>query len=541
VPKTAALPWMGLGLSVNLDARAVPDPWALHARRPDLFDFVEYSAPLSLAEARAAPRMADLERAQRTLPAVFHPVHLNLHGPELESKRALAALSDHLEAVGSPWVGNDVGWWHQGGAPFPGHLYLPPALDAAGLSDAVAHALHVQAHLPVPLLLENPAVIARRGGMHVLDFMAELHARTTLGLILDLGHLLSHQRAANLPLQSGLDDFPLDAVIEIHIAGGVLGNLGERRFYVDDHSQPVREELFGLLEALLPRCPRLRAVCFEGDGHPEAIAVKTLQRLRTMVPAFAREPFEVALSPLPEPPALQPAAAAWRAFDSLYAERDVASDLQGHQAETDYRLAVVAEALDRTFPLCRLLAAGTRAALLGFTRSAEFRALFDGSGRALPQTFATFVRRRLREKPEPGTEAALALESWALAQSSRPPEPGLAPGVRLASFPLDLSELLFACRAARRHLAARTFGSERLEPGVLESAQQAAARPAPGPWWLALHQTPDGVELTPIDAELLPVLRMAQGGATFEVLAADPRYADLAFRANRLGLLSPGS
>ena len=46
-----ALPFLGLGLSSNLDPAVEPDPWALHAAEPGLFDLVEYSAPLALEEA----------------------------------------------------------------------------------------------------------------------------------------------------------------------------------------------------------------------------------------------------------------------------------------------------------------------------------------------------------------------------------------------------------------------------------------------------------------------------------------------------------
>ncbi|MGZ3458866.1 MAG: hypothetical protein ACXU86_10240, partial [Archangium sp.] len=46
------LPWRGLGLSSNLDAADPPHPYRLLAESPGLFDFVEYSAPLSLAETR---------------------------------------------------------------------------------------------------------------------------------------------------------------------------------------------------------------------------------------------------------------------------------------------------------------------------------------------------------------------------------------------------------------------------------------------------------------------------------------------------------
>lgn len=533
------LPWLGLGLSANLDARATPDPWQLHARHPDLFDFVEYSAPLALQQARAqALRMRTLEDQLGALPALFHPVHLNLHGPELESARNLAALDEHLRAIGSPWVGNDVGWWHQGGTPFPGFLYIPPPLDAQGLDDAVAHALHVQAALSVPLLLENPASIARRGPMHVLDFMAELHARTGLELILDLGHLFAFQLSAGLPLDAGLGAFPLEHVVEIHLAGGIVTARGERRFYADDHGQPVREELFGLLEQVLPRCTRLRAVCFEGDGHPPEIARHTLKRLRALVPHFAREPIAAHDGPRQAASGISGEARFWRSFDALWCERDVTEDAEGHRAEADYRLAILADALDRTWPLTRLLAAGTRAQLLAFARAPEFRALFDGTGRELAQAFAGFVRRRLREQPDPGVEAALAFESWALAQVARPADPQLAPGVRVVSFPMDLGELLFAAHAVRRHLAGRAWGSERWEPSALESVAQAARRIAPGPWWLALRRTEAAPELVPLDAELQQVLRSASAGSTATQLLAEPRWAEAAARAQQLGLLA---
>jgi len=535
---TASLPWLGLGLSANLDARAVPNPWALHARHPDLFDFVEYSAPLHLAQARAqAPLMQVLEENLSALPAVFHPVHLNLHGPELAPKPALAALDAHLRAVGSPWVGNDVGWWHHQGGAFPGYLYLPPPLDPAGLTDAVVHAQHVQAHLHVPLLLENPAFIARRGPMHVLDFMAELHARTGCGLILDLGHLLAFQLTAGLEPTAALDGFPLEAVLELHLAGGAVAARGHRRFYFDDHTQPVQGALFDLLEAVLPRCANLRAVCFEGDGHPPERAAATLRRLRRAVP-FARDPVEWPAPPPPEKAKLSGEARHWRAFEALYGERNVEGDLEGHRAETDYRLAVLAEALDRALPLTRLLAAGTRAQLLAFGRSPELRNFFDGTGRELGQCFAAFVRRQLRERPDPGREAVLAFELWALAQLTRT-DPALASGVCVATFPSNLGEVLFAAAAVRRHVIGRAWGSGLWEPGALEVVAQAAARAEPGPWTVALRRADPGVTAVDLDPALLEVLRLAQAGTPFHKLAQEPRTAEAAARAERLGLLDP--
>ncbi len=461
-----ALPYFGLGLTANLDGRAPPDPWALHASRPELFDFVEYSAPLvhdpSLWEGRAG------------LPVLFHPVHLNLWGPELEPPEALAALDAQARRVGSPWVGNDVGWWHARGEAIPGYLYVAPSLDARGLADAVAHARHVQAHLSVPLALENPAVIAVRGSQHVLDFMAELHAQTSAPLLLDLGHLWSHQLARGLRPTAGFDGFPFDKVVELHIAGGVVtrhGPDGDREVYVDDHTQPVREELFELLAELLPRCTNLRALTFEGDGHPEALAARTLERLRPLVrrpkPAPAApsmgEPEDARANAahLPAPAAAEPFRAAadpLRLFAESYGRDECLGDPVGARAELDFRLAVLAQHLDRPFPVSRLLFAATREDLLDFARSDVFCDCFFEGARTVTRAFGAWARTRLRQVPDDAAGAALALET--------------------AGKHAQLAEAAFAVRALRRHLSARAWVSGRLQPEALEGVRQAVRRAA---------------------------------------------------------------
>ncbi len=471
---THLLPFRGLGLSSNLSVRDVPQPWALLEAEPGLFDVVEYSAPLDLAEARReASLFATLWEARQRVPVLFHPVHLNLYGPELEGKEALSHLDAHARAVGSAWVGNDVGWWHSGGEPLPGYLYLPPPLSPAGLEDAAAHAGHVQAHLSVPLVLENPVTSWRRGGLHVLDFMGELHRRTGCPLLLDLGHLFSAQLASGLPLESGLDGFPLEAVVEVHLAGGVVTRSASGRgFYADDHTQPVREELFHLLEALLPRLPSLRALIFEGDGHPAEVAAHTLKRLRALWPVHTAAPL-----PWPEErpacPSLQGASAPWTVFEALYgASAPTEEDGEGLALERRYRLAVLADVLDMRWPLSRLVLAGTPDGLGRFAASGEFRAHFEG-GRSLSLAFGAWARAQVRKSPEAGPLQALAFDTWAQ---------GLAAGPTRGLFPVDLTEALFAARALRRHLGARAWAGGGVETSGLEGLAQTLARAEAKPW-----------------------------------------------------------
>jgi uncharacterized protein len=462
---------MGLGLSSNLDASASPHPYRLLEEEPGLFDYVEYSAPLSLDEASHHASLFPTLWARRAeVPVLFHPVHLNLYGPALESTAALAHLDAHARAVGSAWVGNDVGWWHADGEPFPGYLYIAPPFTRAGIADAAEHALHVRSHLSVPLVLENPAVIAVRGEWHVLDFMAELHARTGCPLLLDLGHLFSHQLARGLPLTAGLDGFPMDRVVEIHLAGGVVSRRGERRYYVDDHTQPVREELFELLAEVAPRCTHLRAVTLEADGHPPEVAALLLRRLRVLVPPTEGSRRGGAHSGSARPPAPRgnrPFTAATdpiALLDESYGLRPASEDATGVQAEVDFRMAVLAQAIDRRFPISRLLLAGTREGLESFMRSEFFRACFVQSHRTVLKAFQQWAIARARELREPSLDAVLALESL---ETQRRPWPAA---------PFDLTEARFAARALKRHLADRALATGAVELEALDQLWQVVRR-----------------------------------------------------------------
>jgi len=475
---TRVLPFLGLGLSSNLDPSVEPDPWALHAVEPGLFEVVEYSAPLSLAEAgRDAGLFPTLLAARDRLPVLFHPVHLNLAGPELEPAERLSDLAAHVRAVGSAWVGNDVAWWHVGGTALPGYLYLPPPFNAAGLDVAAAHALHVAAALPVPLALENPVVVRREGQLHVLDFMGQLHARTGCPLVLDVGHLVAAQLASGLPLETGLDGFPFEAVIEVHVAGAVITRTaGGRGIYMDDHGQPLRSEVLGLLAEVLPRCRSLRALVFEGDGHGPGAARRTLATLRTLLePVASRTALQVLAPRLPAPALPEEASAlAWHTFDLVHGRAPATEDPDGVRAELGLRLSVTLEALEARWPLSRPLLAPTRVALERFLASDAFRTA-HGNGQTLDAAWSRWGRGEVRASGAPELAMALAFDTWAQGLAR-------APGGQSGVFAADLGEALFAARALRRHLAARAVGEGALPDGGLEGLAQVVRRAPTRPW-----------------------------------------------------------
>src|SRR5687768_16035889 len=89
-PALMKLPFLGLGLSSNMDVRGRPHPYQMLDTDPDLFDYVEYSALLLIYLARSeASSLAEMEVRLESTPVLFHPVHLNQYGPELEADRSL--------------------------------------------------------------------------------------------------------------------------------------------------------------------------------------------------------------------------------------------------------------------------------------------------------------------------------------------------------------------------------------------------------------------------------------------------------------------
>lgn len=227
-------------------------------------DFVEVVAedvrpdapPASLCRLRA-----------RGVTVVPHAVSLSLGGAqELRGDRVdhLAAVATALDA---PLVSDHVCFVRAGGLE-SGHL-LPVPRTRDALDVLVANVRAAQDRLPVPLALENIAALFAWPDAEMGEgaFLAELCARTGVGLVLDVANL--HACAVNLGQDPAgvLDDLPLERVAYVHAAGGATGPDG---LYHDTHAHPLGEPVLALLADLLARCSalgRAPAVLLERDDR----------------------------------------------------------------------------------------------------------------------------------------------------------------------------------------------------------------------------------------------------------------------------------
>lgn len=158
-------------------------------------------------------------------------------------------FSDHLALTHAP-NGTEVG-----------HL-LPLRYDAATL-DVVAQSVNrVQDALGVPIALENiaaPFVIP--APMSEPEFFARLVERTGCGMLLDLTNLLYNAKNQGFDVEQRLGEYPLGAVVQVHLAGGFQAPDG---YWVDAHDAPVEPRAFELLQRLRERAP-LECIIVERD------------------------------------------------------------------------------------------------------------------------------------------------------------------------------------------------------------------------------------------------------------------------------------
>lgn len=229
----------GLGLRPELSADLLLNPRSV--------DFVEVVVEACFASPQARREAAAMAEVW---PVVPHGIKLSLgsaDGIEVERARRIGALARELRA---PLISEHVAFV-RGGSHEIGHLTPLPCTREA-VKVVAANVAAARRHFPdVPLLLENIAWMFQWPGdsMSEADFYGAIVEATGCDLLLDLSNLYAN--AINLgqdPAQV-LDQFPLERVAMVHLAGGVR----EHGFYFDTHAHAVPDAVFTLLDRLCAR------------------------------------------------------------------------------------------------------------------------------------------------------------------------------------------------------------------------------------------------------------------------------------------------
>jgi uncharacterized protein (UPF0276 family) len=275
------LPRLGIGISSEFGAaNSGIDAVALHEAHPGVIDFLEYGCDVERGLDEHALRWAE-----RKLPSTYHFLDVNLEETADLDEAWLGEVTQMARRLGAAWLCGDGGLWHFGPRDRGHQTLMPPVLcddSAREMADGIAR---MQAATGFACLPENPPAVIYLGDLHILDYFARVSERVGCGLLLDCAHLAIFQRSRGLPPLAGLDGFPLDRVIELHVAGGTERTTDGFAWVDDDHNPEPLDDTWQIFQHVTARAKNLKAVVYECERNAVESVLDGFARIRAMVPA----------------------------------------------------------------------------------------------------------------------------------------------------------------------------------------------------------------------------------------------------------------
>jgi uncharacterized protein (UPF0276 family) len=196
-----------------------------------------------------------LEQIRSDYPVSLHGVCMSIGGPgpldraHLERFRSLVAryepalVSEHLA-----WSTHETIYFND---------LLPLPYTDETLTRVGDHIDQVQNTIGRSILLENPStyIAFSESAISETDFLRALVRRIGCGLLLDVNNVFVSATNQSYSPEDYLDDFPLNHVGEIHLAGHAeqADDEGEP-LLIDSHDRKVADRVWTLFESVIARC-----------------------------------------------------------------------------------------------------------------------------------------------------------------------------------------------------------------------------------------------------------------------------------------------
>lgn len=187
-------------------------------------------------------------------PVSLHGVCMSIGGPAPLDLAHLARFRELVSRYEPLLVSEHLAWSSHGGTFFNDLLPLP--YNVATLEHVCAHIEQVQDAIGRPLLLENPStyVAFASSTMSETDFMRAVVRRTGCGLLLDVNNVFVSATNHGYSAIDYLDEFPLNSVGEIHLAGHSEQRDDEDEILlIDSHDRAIADAVWELYRHVVAR------------------------------------------------------------------------------------------------------------------------------------------------------------------------------------------------------------------------------------------------------------------------------------------------
>ncbi len=274
------LPRLGVGLSgeFNVAAKGMDVNW-LKANYPDLVHFYEYGGDLERGLDDGVRRWAAAGGA-----VTYHFLDINLEEKEDLDPHWIKRTKALASEINAAWLCGDAGRWHFAQRERGHGMLMPPILCRESALETAESIRQIEAETGLSVLPENPPAVIYLGDLHILDYFALVAEQADCGLLLDCAHLAIFQQTRNLPPLTGLDNFSLDRVVEMHMAGGAFADVEGYSYIEDDHSPEPLPATWEILEYVVPRAKNLKAIVFECEYNQPEECLQVFERLNDIFP-----------------------------------------------------------------------------------------------------------------------------------------------------------------------------------------------------------------------------------------------------------------
>jgi uncharacterized protein len=274
------LPRLGVGISGEFDiaAKGIDACW-MKERYPELIHFYEYGADLERGIDDVVRRWA-----AAGLPATYHFLDINLE-ERIDLDHLWLTQTKGLAAeINASWLCGDAGRWHFGLRERGHGMLMPPVLCRESALETAENIVQIEAQTGMFCLPENPPSVIYLGDLHILEYFALVAERADCGILLDCAHLAIFQQTRNLPPLAALDNYPLDRVVEMHVAGGAYAEVDGYAYIEDNHSPEPLPATWEILEYAVPRAKNLKAIVFECERNAPEETLEVFARLNSIFP-----------------------------------------------------------------------------------------------------------------------------------------------------------------------------------------------------------------------------------------------------------------
>lgn len=252
--------------------------------------------PVGWFEIHPENYMGDGGPMHRYLRAIREHYPLSMHGVGMSLGSADGIRQEHLTQLKSvvshyqpEQVSEHLAWSHWNGVFLNDLLPLPYTEES--LAVVCNNVDRVQSLLNRRILVENPSTYIdfSRGDYSEPEFISLLCKKTGCGALLDINNVFVSAQNNDFDPSDYLNQFPLEAVGEIHLAGHSVVDLTEnKKIRIDDHGSPVIDEVWNLFDQVIARMQTPPPVLIEWDTDiPEfnsllAEAEKARTRIRSI-------------------------------------------------------------------------------------------------------------------------------------------------------------------------------------------------------------------------------------------------------------------